>query len=135
MNTQIVATFLVGLSLGLPSYAAAGVVTTTTGEADVEKTQWVKRITDAQHALDAANERYREAIRSYGNLRHRRRKRGERKREILEEQEAAREEVQVATRALEETLEAARRAGVPPGWVREALGEVQRGPAPAAPDH
>ena len=92
----------------------------------------MKRIADAQHALDAANTRYAQAIKSYGHLRHRRRQRGERKAEVLREQEAAREEVTVATRGLEETLEAARRAGVPPGWVREALGDVD---SPAAQDH
>ena len=131
MNQQIVATILVGLSLGLASYAAAG-VTPSPAESEGEKAQWVKRIADAQHALDAANARYADAIKSYGHLRHRRRQRGEAKAEILREQEDARTEVTVATRDLEDTLEAARRAGVPPGWVREALGGATR---PAAQDH
>lgn len=131
MNQQLVVTFLVGFSLGLPSFAAAG-VTASPAESPGAKTEWVKRIADAQHALDGAHTRYAQAIESYGNLRHRRRQRGAAKREVLDEREAARVEVDVATRALEETLLAARRAGVPPGWVREALGDDW---SPAAQEH
>jgi hypothetical protein len=54
-------------------------------------------------------------------MRHRRRERGEAKAEIIEEQEAAREAVTQAARGLDALLEEARRAGVPPGWIREAM--------------
>lgn len=122
MNQQIVATLLVGLSLGLPSYAAAG-VTASPHETATSREAWVQRIADAQQTVDAAHTRYAQAIRSYGQMRHRRRARGERKADVLIEQEAARGDVSRATRQLEETLEAARRAGIPPGWVREGLAQ------------
>lgn len=130
MSQQIVATFLVGLSLGLPSYAAAGVTATSTP--DPLKQTWIQRIADAQHARDEANARYSAALREYGNMRHRRRARGDKKAEILAEQETARVAAESAERGLEETLEAARRAGVPPGWVREALA---KNAAPAEQAH
>jgi len=116
MNHQIFAAFLFSLSLGLPSYAAAGVT-----PAGTDHDAWVERIATAQETMDRANQRYEDAVQAYGLMRHRRRARGERKAAILLEQENARAEVTKATRDLEQTLEAARRAGVPPGWVREAL--------------
>jgi inorganic triphosphatase YgiF len=120
MNHHIIAAFLISLSLGLPSYAASGVApagVTPATDHDV----WVERIATAQEAMDRANQRYANAVQAYGHMRHRRRQRGERKAVILLEQENARAEVAEATHALEQTLEDARRAGVPPGWVREAL--------------
>ena len=129
MRHQVVATLLVSLSMGLPSYAAAGIAS---GEAVPEREAWIERIALAQRSLDAANARYEAAQLAYGQMRHRRRARGERKAAILAEQEHARHSVAEAERALALALEEARRAGVPPGWVREAL---ERSRTPAAPAH
>lgn len=110
---ESVATFLFSLSLGLPSYAAAGVAS---GEPEPlsKHDAWVERIATAHEAMDRANERYANAVRSYSNMRHRRRERGELKAGILVEQENARLEMTAAARYLDTTLEEARRAGVPP---------------------
>ena len=62
-----------------------------------------------------------EALNAYKSMRHRRRERGEAKAAILQEQEAAEEALTRANRTLEVTLEEARRSGVPPGWIREAM--------------
>ncbi|MBW2270641.1 MAG: hypothetical protein JRH16_18915 [Deltaproteobacteria bacterium] len=131
MNHPAIAAFLVSLSLSLPSYAAAG-VRAADASAAAGHDAWVERIASAQEAVDRANQRYENAVRTYGQLRHRRRARGERKAAILVEQEAARAGVAEAARSLDQTLEEARRAGVPPGRVREALA---RSRAPAEQAH
>ncbi len=120
MNRQFVAAILISLSLGLPSYAASGVAPAEVTPAS-DHDAWVERIVAAQESMDQANQRYANAVQAYVRMRHRRRQRGERKAAVLLEQENARAEAAETTRALEQTLEAARRAGVPPGWVREAL--------------
>ena len=120
MNRQIVAAFLISLSLGLPSYAASGVEPADVTPAS-DHDAWVERIATAQESMHRANRRYANSLQAYGRMRHRRRQRGARKSAVLLEQENARVEAAEATRALEQTLEDARRAGVPPGWVREAL--------------
>ncbi len=120
MNRQIVAAFLISLSLGLPSYAASGVAPADVTPAS-DHDAWVERIATAQESMDRANQRYAKALQAYGRMRHRRRERGERKSAVLLEQANAVAEAAEARRALEQTVEQARRAGVPPGWVREAL--------------
>ena len=120
MNRQFVAAILISLSLGLPSYAASGVAPADLTPAS-DRDAWVERIVAAQESMDQANQRYANAVQAYVRMRHRRRQRGERKAAVLLEQENARDEAAEATLTLEQTLEAARRAGVPPGWVREAL--------------
>jgi inorganic triphosphatase YgiF len=120
MNRQFVAAILISLSLGLPSYAASGVAPADVTPAS-DHDAWVERIVAAQESMDQANQRYTNAVQAYVRMRHRRRQRGERKAAVLLEQENARDEAAEATHTLEQTLEAARRAGVPPGWVREAL--------------
>ena len=61
------------------------------------------------------------ADRDYRRARHRRKIRGEAKAELVEERSSACEKIGADEKQLEATLEAARRAGVPPGWVREGL--------------
>jgi hypothetical protein len=131
MNQQTVTAFLFSLSLGLSSYAAMGVAPAG-AETATDEVAWVERIASAQAGLDRANRQYADAIRSYSQMRHRRSERGSRKAEVLDQQEQARSALTSATRTLEDTLEAARRAGVPPGWVREALA---RSAAPAEQAH
>ena len=131
MNQQVVAAFLFSLSLGLPCYAAAG-VSAVEAEPLTKHEAWVERIATAQQAMDDANARYENAVRAYSHMRHRRSERGQRKADVLIEQENARAEVAEAARFLDTTLEQARRDGVPPGWVREALAGST---SPAAQTH
>jgi len=85
-----------------------------------DRATWVGRIRDAQQAVEEARLREDEAAVGYGRARHKRKARGEAKRAILEERQESRGAVAEAQAKLDETMQAARRAGVPPGWVREA---------------
>lgn len=129
MNPQrAVVSLLASLSLGLSSYAAAGVATPvpTTTDAGAQGV-WVKRIRDARGELASAHARYEKAVHAYSEMRHRRHERGEAKLAIIDEQEAARGAITQAARKLDALLEEARRAGVPPGWIREAMDDVPAG--------
>ena len=97
---QAVVTLLASLSLGLPSYAAAGVSASDTGA----RIEWVRRIREARAALDDAHARYAAAVHAYGDMRHRRRERGEAKAAVIEEQEAARNAVTQAAKDLDALL-------------------------------
>ncbi len=87
-----------------------------------DRASWVGRIRSAQQAVDEARLRENQATIDYSRARAKRKTRGEAKREVIEEKQESRGDVEDAERHLEETLEAARRAGVPPGWVLEGLG-------------
>ena len=85
-----------------------------------DREAWVGTIRAAQEAVDEARVRQNEAESGYAKARHKRKARGEAKRTLLNEREDSRNALAEAEAHLAETLRAARRAGVPPGWIREA---------------
>ena len=85
-----------------------------------DRATWVAHIREAHTALDNARIRADDAVIGYGAARHKRKTRGAAKREILEERQLSRGAVAEAERNLEQVMADARRAGVPPGWIREA---------------
>ncbi len=89
---------------------------------------WQTRIEEAREELVQARARHEAALAAYRSVRHRRRARGARKQAALKQRGEAETALVEAERHLEELLEQARRAGVPPGWIRDALQ-----PNPAAP--
>ena len=93
------------------------------------RVQWQNRQLEAIHNVENARGRYRAASVEYQQMRHRRRMRGERKAQVIAEHDAAREALEEAKRALADFNEKARRAGVPPGWLRAA--SIERVPASA----
>jgi hypothetical protein len=94
--------------------------------------RWQTRQLEAIHSVENARDRYRAASAAYQQMRHRRRIRGERKAQVIAELAAAREALEEAERALVEFNEDARRAGVPPGWLRAAAkSSAEPGPASA----
>ena len=94
----------------------------------IDKQTWVTKIREAQTSLANARLRYDQSVRSYGQARHRNKTQGEAKASMLDERGAASQALTEAERNLEQLLESARRAGVPPGWVREAI-DPSSGPA------
>jgi hypothetical protein len=83
-------------------------------------TDWRERLAEARDEVESARKRAAAADEAVAHMRHRRRPRGEAREKLLDEREAARAALAEAERALEETLEAARRDGVPPGWLEAA---------------
>lgn len=81
---------------------------------------WVGRIRAARKAVDDARMRQDESTLGYGRARHRNKTRGDAKRKVLEERQESRDAVAEAESNLQKTMDAARSAGVPPGWIREA---------------
>ena len=94
-----------------------------------EHDAWVDRILAARETVERARERVERSRTAYSRMRHRRKERGERREERREERDAALEALAAAEQALEALLEQARRAGVPPGWVREAMEGFEKSPA------
>lgn len=125
---------LLSLLLAAPAQAASGVASTEpTAESPTDRESWLRRIRDARDQLGAARERYDQAVQAYGKMRHRRKARGAEKSAILDERAASSAALDAAEEDLHALLEEARRAGVPPGWIRDALeGEEGAGPADRA---
>lgn len=102
------------LVLPLPLHAADPLV-----DPDAQERQlWQDLMRDARDAVDAARARHEAAELAYKRMRHHDRGRGAKKAQILAEREAAQRELEEAERRLEELPHEARRAGVPPGWLR-----------------
>ena len=97
--------------------------------ASLDRSDWVGRIQNAREQVHSAQNLYVTAMLSYRQMRHRRRIRGDEKLVILTLQKAAQNKLAAAEDHLAQVLEQARRAGVPPGWVRNAMDEQN----PAAP--
>ena len=102
------------------SFAAAGDPSGKDEREREVRVQWQSRQLEAIHNVENARGRYRAASAEYQQMRHRRRMRGERKAQVIAEHDAAREALEEAERVLAEFNEEARRAGVPPGWLRAA---------------
>jgi hypothetical protein len=79
---------------------------------------WSERVAEARADIDSARERRDAAETAVDRMRHRRHPRGAAREGLFSEREVARAGVVEAERALDELLEQARRAGVPPGWLR-----------------
>ena len=90
---------------------------------EANKPAWIERLRAARDELDRARVREVRAKVVYGNERRNRHARGEAKEAFVKERDDAERAARDAELALDTLLEQARRAGVPPGWVREAIGE------------
>jgi hypothetical protein len=121
-------------ALGSAGPALAGIPSTQTQlETPTDRETWVDAIRDAREELAAARGRYEEARKAYSRMRQRRKARGARKAELVQERDQAAAALAEAERGLEQLLLSARRAGVPPGWIRQAM-EPESAPADQAED-
>ena len=126
LRLALAATLALG-ALGIVAPAPAGAA--IPGEPDGgERAEWTQKFREAQTDVAEARRRHAKALAAYRSMRHRRDQRGVAKAEIVAELEAAEEALSDAERRLEDLSEVARRAGVPPGWIRAA-----RESAPASP--
>jgi hypothetical protein len=103
-----------------PPPAAPPAESTGSGEEEVD--EWRERLLEAQARLESARERAAAAQRAYRDGRQRKRPRGEKKAELLAELEGAEQELAEAEAELPVLIDKARRAGVPPGVLREFEG-------------
>lgn len=83
-----------------------------------EREHWQKRKRELEKAVDDAQARIDRAEATYGRGRRANRLRGQQKVDALKELDEARQQLADAQKALEAFPEEARRAGVPPGWIR-----------------
>jgi hypothetical protein len=102
---------------------------------EAQKEMWQARFRAARTAVETQRVRRQEALDAYTQMRHRRRERGDEKQRILEELTASEVALEASENALEELFEEARRAGVPPGWIRTARDDspAAREPGPDDP--
>jgi len=117
---------LLAALLALP--LAAGAADPLPSDAHIggpDKAVWVGRVRAAYGTVAEARSRNLRAQEAYTSMRHRPSQRGGEKAAILAERTAAEAALADAEAQLAQVLEEARRAGVPPGWIREAT--------PAAP--
>jgi len=96
-------------------------------EVAAQRDRWQTRIAEAREAAVDAHLRHAEAVEAYRFMRHRNRDRGDEKIAIMQELRDAEVALAEAVAALNDVLESARRAGVPPGWMPD------RTDSPAAP--
>jgi hypothetical protein len=108
-----------------PDYDPTPQYVTAPGEKDL----WVSMIRDAREVVEAARARVIEARDAYSRMRHTNKARGERREAVRASYEQAQRELAQAEQGLDAVLERARRAGIPPGWVREALEGFETSPA------
>ena len=115
---------LLSFSLALPCFAAMGVNLAQAQAARTsDKEAWVTRLREANQGVANARRRSETADRTYSEMRHRNRARGEAKEQIMAEREQAAAALEAAEHQMDALVEDARRSGVPPGWIREALEE------------
>jgi len=119
---------LAGL-LAAPSAPALAAGTQPALVDESERESWQERVAGARAELERAQKRRDAADTAVDRMRHRKHPRGEAREALFTEREAARAGLAEAERALDETLDEARRAGVPPGWLRAPAAQ-----APAAPE-
>jgi len=130
MKARIAAALTVSIAFGLSSFTASGLNTDAgTTPTNLDRSHWTDRIRDARERVHTAQNLYVTAMLSYRQMRHRRRARGEEKLYVLTLRKAAQSELSSAEHDLDRLLEEARRSGVPPGWLRDAMAENN----PAAP--
>jgi hypothetical protein len=88
---------------------------------------WVGRLLAARQAVEQARARQAANRSLYSRMRHSN-ARGEKRGELVEERGEAKKALAEAEARLAALLEEARRAGVPPGWVREAMEGFEASP-------
>lgn len=121
-------------ALGGPGPALAGIPSAQTQVATpADRQTWVRTIRDAREELAAARARYEEARVAYSRMKSHRKARGTKREKLVQERDEAAVALTQAERSLEQLLESARRAGVPPGWIREAM-EPSSDPADQSDD-
>jgi hypothetical protein len=108
----------------LPYPAPDAAARTTESERDA----WQERLDEARAELSRAEQRRDAAETAVDRMRHRRRPRGDARKALFAEREQARADAEAARRALDELLEQARRAGVPPGWLQAPAVEPAAAP-------
>jgi hypothetical protein len=129
---------LLAAALALPGAlpaAAADEVDAASAEPtadEAQKTAWQDELREKLDALAEARRRRDAALLAYKQVRHRDRVRGEPKQEAERELEAAGSALADAEERLDEFHARARRAGVPPGWLREVRRERERQIDPTA---
>jgi hypothetical protein len=122
---------LVAAALALPALTgAAGAPPLDQAAYEAQKEMWQGRFRTAREAVAAARDRHQKAREAYAHMRHRRRERGEEKQKIMEELTASEAALEESENALTELFETARRAGVPPGWMRTEELEPPAAPGP-----
>ena len=100
-----------------------------------DRNAWQQRVRDARDDVVRADSRQREAELAYDRMRHRDHPRGKGAAGVLAERTAAREDAGAAHAWLDEVLEQARRAGVPPGWLRAEASQAGSAAAGSQPAH
>jgi hypothetical protein len=111
-----------GLASAAPSASdplpRAEVADTGPAPEDVERAHWQKLAVDAYRELAAARQRVEAADAAYARLRTHKRGGGDAKVSALKEREDAAAALAAAQARVESLAETARKAGVPPGWIR-----------------
>jgi hypothetical protein len=109
-------------ALAAPGFASASLPGAPTSLAvPGDRDSWVEKIRAARDELARARAHYESVLEAYRQMKHHRKLRGAKRKALVEERDAAHGALLEAERRLEEVLESARRAGVPPGWVRDAM--------------
>ena len=99
--------------------AGTGIATARESEDEVAlREHWQQTFAQVRNDLSEAKMRLNEARVAYQNMRHRRRARGDEKQQIIDALRVAEAELPRAKTAFDAAKIAARRAGVPPGWIR-----------------
>ena len=83
-----------------------------------QRAKWQKRSVDAYRGLAEARQRHDAAVANYSRLRSHNRDRGDARVNALHERAEAEANLAAAETRLESLSEEARKAGVPPGWIR-----------------
>jgi septal ring factor EnvC (AmiA/AmiB activator) len=90
---------------------------------------WRDRVAETRNELELARQRLDAAETAVNRMRHSQHPRGSARVALFAERDEARVDLAEAERSLEELIEQARRAGVPPGWLRAPAAD-----SPAAPE-
>ena len=101
-----------------PGAAALAMPAAAELPSDADRAEWRERVGAARAEVERAQRRSEAAEKAVKQMRHRRHPRGAAREALFAEREAADAARAEAERALDELLEQARRAGVPPGWLR-----------------
>ena len=130
MRRTVIIVFAVAALAHPTLMAAAGDLPAEELAYRAQKEMWQGRFRAAREAVATQRARHREALDAYKQMRHRGRERGAEKHAILEELTASEVALEASENALDELFEEARRAGVPPGWMRETRGDSPAAPGP-----
>ncbi len=130
MNVWMFAILLVALTA--PVVAGNTALQAAAQARPAEHDVWVDRLLEARESVEDARERVAKSRVSYSRMRARNKLRGEKRQELTAERDSAARDIEAAEARLERLLEEARRAGVPPGWIREAMAGFAESPAAAA---